>query len=226
MANTVQSTSVSGVSQQLLDTMNPKAASTDAVTAQQDQFMKLLITQMQSQDPLNPMDNAQVTSQFAQLSTVTGINKLNETLNALQTSYNANQTMQAASMIGHSVFAPGSSISLSSGKGVLGVDFTEKADQAIVTIKDSAGATVRTISLGAQDVGTVPVVWDGKTDSGTTAADGTYTFSIKATRGEANVKATALGFGAVNSVTTSSSGIKMNVSGVGDVGMSDIREIM
>ena len=77
---TVQSTQ-NIASQALLDSVNGKKnATTTSVDKAQDRFMTLLVTQMKNQDPLNPMDNAQVTSQMAQLSTVTGIDKLNNTM--------------------------------------------------------------------------------------------------------------------------------------------------
>ena len=65
-------------------TSTSSTTSTTSVQAQQDRFLKLLVTQMKNQDPLNPMDNAEITSQMAQLSTVTGIEKLNETLAAFR----------------------------------------------------------------------------------------------------------------------------------------------
>src|SRR3954466_13474194 len=103
----------------VLAAMNPSAAATDksVATAAQDRFMTLLVTQMKNQDPLNPLDNAQVTSQLAQLSTVTGIDKLNGTLETLMGSYQASQSLQAAGMIGHGVLVPGSSVNLGDSGG-------------------------------------------------------------------------------------------------------------
>src|SRR5512147_1078567 len=89
---------------------SPTAPSTAAST--EDRFLKLLVSQLKNQDPLNPLDNAQVTSQMAQLSTVTGIDKLNATLQALSSSMIASQSMQAASMIGHVVMVPGNRVDL------------------------------------------------------------------------------------------------------------------
>ena len=106
---TIQSNPVSA---DLLAAMNPasSATSTDSTAATQDRFMKLLVTQMKNQDPLNPLDNAQVTSQLAQLSTVTGIDKVNATLQSLMGSMQPSQSLQAAGMIGHSVLAPGAGL--------------------------------------------------------------------------------------------------------------------
>ena len=93
--------------QALLDQMNGSSAAKKSTAEEaQDRFLTLLVTQMKNQDPLNPLDNAQVTSQLAQLSTVTGIDKLNGTLESMMGSYQSNQALQAANMIGHGVLAP------------------------------------------------------------------------------------------------------------------------
>src|SRR5690242_19598154 len=92
----------------LMSTMNAKKpTSTDGVSADTDKFMTLLVTQLQNQDPLNPMDNAQMTSQLAQLQTVTGVNKLNTTLESLKSSYQSSEAMQATNLIGHGVLVEG-----------------------------------------------------------------------------------------------------------------------
>src|SRR4051812_9579365 len=97
------------VSQDLLNAVNPqkKKAAEGSVEADQDKFMTLLVTQLKNQDPMNPLDNAQLTSQLAQLSTVTGINKLNTTLETLKSSYQSSESLQAANMIGHGVLVEG-----------------------------------------------------------------------------------------------------------------------
>src|SRR3990172_2141446 len=95
-------------------------ATKTAAQEQEDRFLKLLVTQMKNQDPLNPLDNAEVTSQMAQLSTVSGIEKLNTTLQAMSSSFASSQSLQAAGMIGRSVLAPGSSLSLQNGAAVGG----------------------------------------------------------------------------------------------------------
>ncbi|MDP3088179.1 MAG: flagellar hook capping FlgD N-terminal domain-containing protein, partial [Methylotenera sp.] len=109
----VQSTS-NNPSQALLDSVNgQKNSKTNSIDNAQDRFMTLLVTQMKNQDPLNPMDNAQVTSQMAQLSTVTGIDKLNNTLELLIGNVQPGPSYQASSMIGHSVLSPGNEVTTS-----------------------------------------------------------------------------------------------------------------
>lgn len=221
---TVQSNTVSS---DLMSTMNG-TRKTAASTAQeaQDRFMTLLVTQMKTQDPLNPLDNAQVTSQLAQLSTVTGIDKLNATLQALQGSYQSSQSLQAANMIGHGVLVPGSNVDLAEGRAVFGMQLADAADNVTVTIRDAAGHAVHTMDLGARDAGTVPLTWDGATDSGAAATDGRYSFEVAATRGGQRSSATALSFGQVSSVTTGAQGVSLNVPGVGSVSLNDIRQIL
>lgn len=215
------------VSSSLMAAMNPKQATakSDAIEAQ-DRFMKLLVTQMKNQDPLNPLDNAQMTSQLAQLSTVTGIDKLNTTLESLMSDFQAGQSLQATSMIGHAVMAPGSDLALASGKALLGIELTEPADNVKVAIHDAAGKVVHTMDLGSREVGAWPLAWDGMTDAGVVAADGQYTFDVTATRGGQKISATALAFGEVGSVSTSAQGVKLNVSNLGAINLADVRQIL
>jgi flagellar basal-body rod modification protein FlgD len=216
------------ISQNLLDAMNPQSASSkSAAEAQQDQFLTLLVTQMQNQDPLNPMDNAEVTSQFAQLSTVTGIDKLNTTLQAMMGSSQTGQSLQAANLIGHGVLAPGSSMTLADGKAILGVDFPADVDSATVIIKDANGNKVASLDLGEQKAGTLPLLWDGTQTDGTKATDGEYTFEVQAKAAGVKADATALQFGMVTSIsTTPGQDAKVNASGLGGIGYGDIRQIL
>ncbi|WP_076591614.1 flagellar hook assembly protein FlgD [Herminiimonas arsenitoxidans] len=213
--------------QALLDQMNGASASKKSTAEEaQDRFLTLLVTQMKNQDPLNPLDNAQVTSQLAQLSTVTGIDKLNGTLESLMGSYQTSQSLQAANMIGHGVLAPGSAISLTESKGLMGVEFPQAVDTATVTVKDSTGKVVQTIDLGKQTAGTVPLLWDGSMADGTKAPDGNYTFEVTASLGGTAVKVNPLQFGIVTTVSTSSTGVQINVPGLGALNLSDIRQIL
>jgi flagellar basal-body rod modification protein FlgD len=216
------------VSDSLLTAMNGTKSTkgTDTVTEAQDRFMTLLVTQMKNQDPLNPMDNAQMTSQLAQLSTVSGIEKMNTALESLMGSYQASQTLQATSMIGHGVLAPGSNMQLTEGQALMGIELAAPADKVDITIRDANGKAVHSFSLENQAAGSYPLAWDGKTDDGTAAPDGKYTFDVKATTGGQAVKATALSFGQVASVSTNSQGIKLNVPGLGAVNFADIRQIL
>lgn len=216
------------VSPALLAEMNgtKSTASASGVDATSDRFMKLLVAQMKNQDPLNPLDNAQVTSQLAQLSTVTGIDKMNATLESLIGSYQSSQSLQAASMIGRGVMVPGNTVLLNEGRALLGVELASPADSVDVSIKDASGKVVHKISLGAMDAGVSPLAWDGVADDGTTLADGSYKFEVVATRAGQGVAVTALAVGGVASVSTNAKGVLLNLAGMDSVGMADVRQIL
>lgn len=222
---TVQSTT-NTASQALLDSVNGKKnTAKGSVDAAQDRFMTLLVTQMKNQDPLNPMDNAQVTSQMAQLSTVTGIDKLNNTLESLIGSVQTGQSYQASSMIGHNVLVPGHEVSTNGTGGYFGVDLPIGADKLSVIIKDSAGSTIRSLALGAQDAGTLPLSWDGFADDGSVAKAGSYKFEVTATTAGQSVAADGLSYAQVMSISNSTSGIKLNLSNLASVSTNDVKEI-
>jgi flagellar basal-body rod modification protein FlgD len=232
---TVNSTSGTGPSQALLDAVNPKAATTpaDSVEADTNKFMTLLVTQLKNQDPMSPMDNAQLTSQLAQLSTVTGVNKLNTTLESLKGSYQSAQSLQAATMIGHGVLTSGSSMNLQNSNAVFGVELGSPADNVQVSVLNASGKVIHTMNLGAQQPGVIPLTWDGGTDgidggTGPLAADGRYTFQVSASRAGDKLKdANPLAFGTIASVSTSAKdGVKLNVPSVGMITMDDVKQIL
>lgn len=228
MVDNVQSTSSAADVYAALNAKAKAGSTADAsgASATQDRFLKLLVTQMKNQDPLNPMDNAQVTSQMAQLSTVSGIDKLNATLQALSDSMMSNQPVQAASMIGHGVLVPGKGVDLVNGAAYGGVDLTQSVDKLDVAIYDKAGALVRNISLGSQPVGLVNWQWDGRNDAGVSVADGSYTFTVKAAQSGKEVDAATLQFGMVNSVTQDTEGVTLSVGQLGGITLSQVRQIL
>jgi flagellar basal-body rod modification protein FlgD len=196
------------------------------VAEAQDRFLKLLVTQMKNQDPLNPMDNAQVTSQMAQLSTVSGIDKLNSTLNALSNSMIASQSMQASSMIGHVVVVPGNKIELKGGKAAAALDLKDPADTVNVQIKDMAGNLVRNLNMGSQPSGVVHIQWDGKNDADAPVADGRYQFSAASQLGAAKANVNTLSYGLVNGVIQKPEGASLNVDQIGEASMDSVKQIL
>ena len=214
------------VSTSLLNTVNGTSTATSSTQEAQDRFMKLLVTQMKNQDPLNPLDNAQVTSQLAQLSTVTGIDKLNTTVESLITNVQSSQALQATNMIGHNVLVSGSTTTLSGGSSLFGIELPASASSVTVTIRDSAGNAVRTMALGAVEAGTYPLQWDGKNDQGVAAADGTYKFEVSAKSAGQAVAATTLSMAQVAGVSNSTQGVQLKLSDATSIGLSDIKQIL
>lgn len=191
----------------------------------QDRFLKLLVTQMKNQDPLKPLDNAEVTSQLAQISTVTGIDKLNTTLQLLSSDYEDSQSIEATAMIGHDAFVPGKSIHLEKDAAIAGIELTQPVDQLKVTILDSSGIPIRNIDLGAKSTGISSIGWDGMTDSGAKAAIGDYTFAVSAKQGENDIEVKTLSLGSVNSISHGEQGTLLDMGKLGLVSLSDIKQV-
>lgn len=204
----------------------PATATTSSTASAQDRFLKLLVTQMQNQDPLNPMDNAQVTSQIAQLNTVSGINQLNTTLTNLAASFSAAQSIQATSLIGHGVLVPGNSVSLQNGTSIFGADLAQSVDHLKVSIQDSTGKVVHSMDVGPHAAGSVVLSWDGVTDAGMTAANGSYKLVLDASAAGAAVTVTPLSFGQVGGVSGTAGGIILNLGGAQTAALSDVKQIM
>ncbi|MDP2823742.1 MAG: flagellar hook assembly protein FlgD [Sulfuritalea sp.] len=226
MATTATS-GIAGTSQALIDSING-AASTKAKSTTgdaQDRFLKLLTTQLKNQDPLNPMDNAQMTSQLAQISTVDGIEKLNATLQKLLSSSVDAEAMQAAALVGHQVMVAGGGLQLTDAGAVGGVELGANADQVTVTIKDANGIVMNTVNLGSLDAGVHNFAWDGKNGAGVPAVNGAYSISVTATRGADKVAATALQLAGVQNINRSSQGVSLNLGSLGLVTLNDVKQI-
>lgn len=202
---------------------------TASIAETQEQFLTLLVTQLRNQDPLNPMDNAGITSQLAQLSTVSGIEKLNQTVLALTGQLDVSQSMQASNLIGKHVLVPGETIKLGE-NGVatpFGVDLMSAASSLKVEIVDAGGNPVRTFDLGAQNVDVISMQWDGLGDNGTQAPAGKYTVRVTALdAANSAVPAEALQYGQVQSVSYSTEGMKMDLGLTGRYALADLRKVM
>jgi flagellar basal-body rod modification protein FlgD len=201
------------------------SATTSSAQETEDRFLALLVAQMQNQDPLNPMDNAEVTSQMAQLSTVQGIEDMNSKMEALAASLGPNQMSQAANLIGHGVLVPGDTLNPSQYQDVMGFDLSRPADSVNVSIHDASGNLVRSLNLGPRDAGVNALAWDGLTNTGATAAAGEYRFSVEAVQGGQAVSSTLLNLDVVSSVSQNSQGVQLNLAGNKSVGYADIRQI-
>ena len=211
-------------------TPSPTAASAGGAGALgsaeiQYRFLKLLVTQMRNQDPLNPLDNAQVTTQLAQISTVSGVDKLNSTVQGLSSTLLAAQSLQSASMIGRQVLSSGARLALANGSASGGVDLKQPAERVTIAITGAAGNVVRRIELGPQAAGVVTFKWDGLNDAGQRAADGPYGFQVLAARGNVAVAAEPLAVGRVSGIAPGADGTKLNIDGGGDVSLADVRRI-
>ncbi len=171
--------------------------------ASQDRFLKLLVAQLNNQDPMNPLDNAQTTSQMAQINTVSGIEKLNETMKSMAAQFSAMQALQGTAMIGHDVLVKSNTLSIDAGKAKGSVDLSGKADSVKVEVLSPGGQVIETLNLGAMTAGRHAFEWDASNYSGT----GSPTFKVTATSAGKAVATTALARDIV--VSIGSNGIEL-----------------
>ncbi len=207
-------------------TQAPASVPAGALDDASQRFLTLLVSQLQNQDPLNPMDNSEITSQLAQLSTVTGVNQINATLASLSSSLDANQYMQSAALVGHDVVITGNQVQVADGAGRLGYALKGAADTVTVTIKDATGNVVRTIDAGPGTADVHFLDWDGKDSSGKAVADGTYTFDVTATSNKASVATTDLTIGHVSGLIPGTGGGQLQLGALGSIGLSQVVEIL
>ena len=229
MAVSQTSNTVANPYSSLLGTQSTSNAASDTTTAtgQQDRFLKLLVAQLKNQDPSSPADSSQMTSQMAQISTVDGISKLNDTVKALAASYSATQTLQSAMLVGKGALLAGNNLQLSSGQGLAGYELTQPVDNLTLTIKDAAGAVVYKKDMGAQEPGIGDYIWDGSMLTGQTAKDGNYTMSWTATQGSSPISVNSLSYGRILGVNQTANGMTLSISGQNsDVVLSQIKQIL
>lgn len=223
---TVESTTTSSSVLAALNSGGSTSTSTSSTEDIQNRFLTLLVAQLENQDPLNPLDNTEITSQLAQMSTVQGIEQLNSQLSSLVDSLGDTQAVQASALIGNTVLVPGASLTLSKGEAYGGVNLASAADQVTVSILDSTGKVIQTQKLGANEAGNVLFSWDGSTSSGTAATDGSYSFKVTATKGTASVTADALQLGTVSALTRTASGnFQLDLGSLGKFDFDDVQQV-
>jgi flagellar basal-body rod modification protein FlgD len=129
-------------------------------TLGQEDFLKLMTTQLQNQDPFAPMDNGDFIAQMAQFSTVTGITEINSNLTDLGSKLEPNRVATAAQFLGHSVLVPGKVVSPDDNGEIHGVvDLPSYSNDVGLTFTNSSGEIVHTMNLGSNDRGLVGFSW-------------------------------------------------------------------
>ena len=197
-------------------------------TLGQDDFMKLMVTQMKNQDPSKPMDSSQMLSQMAQFGTVSGIGDLQKSFATLSTSLQSNQALQASTMVGRDVLIENSRLNLINGANpTFAIDLPKAASEVSVSIADGTGQVVRTLSLGKADAGLTDVTWDGLDTLGQRLPAGKYTLKVQATADGKTEGATSLVRVPVESVTLPRNGASpsLNLADFGSVNMDAVRRV-
>ncbi|MES2841650.1 MAG: flagellar hook capping FlgD N-terminal domain-containing protein [Pseudomonadota bacterium] len=193
LGNTVGSTTGSAVK----NNMDPAAS--------QDRFLKLLVAQLNNQDPLNPMDNAQMTTQMAQINTVSGIQELNATLKGMAAQFSSTSALQATSLIGREALLPGETLAFKNGQGKAAFSLEAKATDVKVDIMGTNGEVIKTIEMGALNGGLHGLSWDAEGVDPATVKG----FKVRAFSGNERVDAVSLQRLSVDSVSFSGGSIYM-----------------
>ena len=206
-----------------------KVTAAKAATVDQNEFMTLMLAQLKNQDPIKPVDSTAFLGQLAQISQVQGLSRLNDSFSTLSSSLTGNQALQASSLLGRNALVSSDSLTLGASGALTGaVDLPQSSGKVVVNVTDSSGSLVQRIDLGAQPQGLANFTWDGKGADGSRAPAGTY--KISAAFQGANNQATAadtLINTTVQSVTMGAgqTGLTLNLSGVGNVAFSSVRQI-
>ena len=194
----------------------------------QEEFLKLMTTQLQNQDPFKPMENGDFIAQLAQFGTVSGIEDVRTELQNLAGSLVSNQAMQAAGMLGRAVLVPTSQGVLNSGGTVNGaVELSNSVSSMNIGIYDQTGQLVRNIGLGSQSPGMVTFNWDGLATDGSAVPPGRYEVRAEAISGGINEAYEVLIADTVQSVSLPSGGssLTLELAGIGTVDFSQVRQI-
>lgn len=189
----------------------------------QDRFLKLLVAQLNNQDPMNPMDNAQMTTQMAQINTVSGIQQLNDTVKSLTGQFSTMQMAQSATMIGREVMASGNTVSIDGGVGKGAFELTGSADKVTVQVLTPGGQPLGSIELGAQTAGKHSFTWNVSGYSGSASP----IFKVSAIQGNKGVAATTLVQSPVQSIGTNAAGaLALTLKNGTSVGYDSIKAVL
>lgn len=195
----------------------------------QEDFLKLMTTQLTNQDPFKPMENGEFLGQIAQFASVRGLETLNESFSSLKDSLYSNQAFQASVLVGRSVLLPGNVGMLTPERGTLvgAAELPEPVQDLKVRITDAVGQTVRTIPMGAQKAGSVDFVWDGKSDNGQLMPPGYYGVQASGTVSGRAVATDTMVEAYVDSVSLggSNGSVSLNLAGLGARDFREVREI-
>ena len=193
----------------------------------QNAFLELMITQLSNQDPLSPQEGAEFVAQLAQFSSVEGLQNLNTTVSDMAGSFRSSQALQASALVGRSVRVPTNTAELTVGQAVQGsAELPLTTNQLQLDVYDPVGQLVSQRNLGSQVAGDVEFTWDGIKTDGTQAEPGEYQIRASALIEGENIELVTNMNANINSVTLGQgSAVTLNVAGVGQVALDDVKEL-
>ena len=206
----------------------PKQAMQEQKLGQED-FIKLMTTQMNHQDPMKPMENGDFLSDMAQFSTVSGLKEIKDSFNSLANSLKSSQALQASSMVGRKVLIPGSMSTFSEGTPMkAAIELETNAADVKVSILNDRGALVKEINLGSKAAGVTHFSWDGMLEGNKKAPSGNYSISAVGNIDGKSESLNTLISDTVQSVSLSSGGqgVSLTLANAGSAGLADVKEIL
>ena len=208
-------------------TTSTKGSSNTDPSAAQDRFLKLLVAQLNNQDPMNPLDNAQMTSQMAQI-TVTGIQQLNLTMVSMAEQFASMQAMQGTMLLGRSVQVEGDSLAVEkaedgsvTGKGAF--ELGNAASNVKVDILSPGGQVVGSVELGAQEPGMHPFTWDASKYAGDSSS---LRFRVTATNKEGAVESRSYMQSKVVGTSVEEGLLTLNLASGASIKYRDVRSVV
>ncbi|CEK11062.1 flagellar hook assembly protein FlgD [Legionella hackeliae] len=194
----------------------------------QNDFLRLMIAQVKSQDPLEPQTNGDFLSQLAQFSTNDGITKMQESIESLASSLQSNQALQASSLVGRKVLVNSNTMNLGQeGETKAAVDVPASVDNLAASIYSESGELIRTIPLGQRNAGLFEFSWDGFNQKGERVPAGKYTIKVNGLYSGKEVALKTMTAANVDSVSLGQNGegVRLNVAGIGSVSLNDVKQI-
>lgn len=201
--------------------------SNDAGDLGLNDFLKLMVTQLNNQDPFKPMENGEFLGQIAQFGSVTGLEELNQNFESLAASITSNQALQAGSLVGREVLAPVETGYMLPGGSLRGqVELAQSSPQVTMRVTDAVGQLVREMPLGTAPAGDLRFTWDGTNDAGGYVAPGRYTVRVEAIQNDRTVDLQTQLYAKVESVNMNSrEGLTLNLEGLGPIAFNNVKQI-
>lgn len=194
----------------------------------QQDFLRLMVAQIQNQDPMQPQVNGEFLSQLAQFSTNDGVSKMQESMQQMANSLQSNQALQASALVGRNVLVNSDSIKLDKeGEVKTAIDIPTGASNLSAYIYGETGELIKTMPLGQQEPGFFQFAWDGTSQDGKRLQEGKYKVAVHGTYMGQEVAFKTMTSSNVDSVSLGQNGegLKLNVAGVGSVSLDQVRQI-
>jgi len=192
-----------------------------------NEFMELMVAQLNNQNPLEPQDNGEFISQLAQFSSLEEMQKVSGSVDSFATQYRSTQALQASAMVGRSVLVDTDSAPTAA-DGTLGgvVDLASSTSSLKVSVYNGSGELIRTVDMGQQFAGQVNFEWDGKNSNGEQMPADVYTIKADARYNGNYEQVTTLLSSNVDSVSIAKDGgITLNLANIGAIPLNQVRQI-